>query len=129
MSTQKAKSTRAKKEAKKETKPKASAEPTGEKKPSPLPPPGPGIVTTGTGAPPMVGENDPAEKKARANMPIGIRSAASGANTSSRVGKGKKATSIQALIYRGLEILRGQTGHVKSPEYLELEKDLGFGPK
>jgi hypothetical protein len=37
-------------------------------------------------------------------------------------GKGQNA-----LLYRGLEIIRNWIGHVKTPDYLELEKDLGAG--
>lgn len=60
-------------------------------------------------------------------MPHGLRRGVNNENTADRAGKGKSAKKTNSLIYRGLEILRSLTGHSKSPDYLQLEKDLGFG--
>ena len=114
MSTNKAKKSRVKKS---EAKPKVE--------PSTPPVPGSGILTTGT-APGMMSADDPRQKDAERRSPVGIRPSTANQNTAKRVGKSK---SIKALLYRAMEVIRNQTGHVKSPEYLELEKDLGFAPK
>lgn len=81
----------------------------------------------------MISAEDPRQKAAEKRQPIGIRPNTDNENTSARAmasGRGKsKGKTVLALVYRGLELLRSQNGHVKTPEYLELEKDLGFGPK
>jgi hypothetical protein len=113
------KETKAKRQGKAQAKKSAKTETPTPPKPF-IPDPGhEGKIITGThGARGVIDENSPAEKKARANMPIGLR------RQKSVLPTGKNA---HAFIYRLGEILRKMSGHSKSQEYLELEKDLGFG--